>query len=125
MVFTQEEIEDIKSECFANDVKYNYDVLKNWDEDKIRDFFENGGGGEGAAPSTVVKEGEIDPFKIDMPQEVQWRMNSEKTVAVITLNRPNAKNAMDGPLTEGMMSKLAHHTCVAAGAASAPCASLR
>ena len=32
----------------ANDVKYNFDVLKNWDEDKVRDFFESGGGGEGA-----------------------------------------------------------------------------
>ena len=46
MVFTKEEIEDIKSECFAMDVQYNYDVLNDWDEDKIRDYFENGGGGE-------------------------------------------------------------------------------
>jgi len=45
----------------------------------------------------------MDPFKIDMPPEVLWRMNPEKTVAVITLNRPNEKNAMDDPLTSGMM----------------------
>ena len=80
MPFSKDEIEDLKAEvrkrcercgapvlsltlfllcaqCFANDVKYNYDVLKDWDEDKIRDFFESGGGGEGAAPSMVVAAG--------------------------------------------------------------------
>ena len=102
MVLSQSEIEDIKSECFANDVVYNYDVLKNWDEDKVRDYFESGGGGEGAAPSSVFPDHGDDPFKVDMPKEVQWRMNPENTVAVITLNRPEAKNAMDGPLTIGL-----------------------
>ena len=43
MVFTEDEIIEFRTECFANDVKFNYDVLKNWDEDKIRDYFENGG----------------------------------------------------------------------------------
>jgi len=103
MVLTKDEIEDIKSECFANDVVYNFDVLKNWDEDKIRDYFESGGGGEGAAPSTVVAEGETDPFKIDMPKELQWRMNQEKTVAVMTMNRPAEKNAIDDNISAGLM----------------------
>jgi enoyl-CoA hydratase/carnithine racemase len=52
----------------------------------------------------------MDPFKIDMPPEVLWRMNPEKTVAVITLNRPNEKNAMNDPLTSGMMRASAHLT---------------
>ena len=90
-------------QCFANDVVYNFDVLKNWDEDKIRDYFESGGGGEGAAPSTVVAEGETDPFKIDMPKELQWRMNQEKTVAVMTMNRPNERNAIDDNISTGLM----------------------
>ena len=107
MVLTEEEIEDIKAECFANDVKYNYDVLKDWDEDKVRDFFETGGGGEGAAPSAVVKPGEEDPFKTDMPKEVLWRTNTEKTVAVITLNRPADKNALDDKINEGMLIAVA------------------
>ena len=70
MVLTVEEIEDIKAECFASDVLYNYEVLKDWDEDKVRDFFESGGGGEGAAPSAVVAPGQEDPYKIEMPNEV-------------------------------------------------------
>ena len=102
MTFTQEEIEDIKSECFANDVDYNYEVLKDWDEDKIRDYFESGGGGEGSAPSAVVEAGEEDPFKTEMPKEVQFRMNADKTVVVITLNRPDAKNALNAPVTKGI-----------------------
>ena len=102
MVFTEDEIEELKAECFANDVQYNYDVLKNWDEDKIRDFFESGGGGEGAAPSAVVADGQPDPFKMDMPTEVQFRMNAEKSVAVITLNRPNEKNAINDVLGLGL-----------------------
>ena len=60
MTFTQEEIEDIKSECFANDVDYNYEVLKDWDEDKIRDYFESGGGGEGSAPSAVTDQSQCE-----------------------------------------------------------------
>ena len=102
-MFTQEEIEEFKSECFANDVTYNYDVLKDWSEDKIRDFFENGGGGEGAAPSTVVAPGEEDPFKMEMPGEVLFKLNEEKTVCVITLNRPDAKNAIDEKVTRGLI----------------------
>jgi len=102
MVLTKDEIEDIKAECFANDVEYNYDVLKNWDEDKVRDYFESGGGGEGAAPSTVVAEGETDPFKVEMPKELLWRMNTDKTVAVMTMNRPDAKNAIDDKISEGL-----------------------
>jgi len=107
MPLSKEEIEDIKSECFANDVTYNYDVLKDWNEDKVRDFFESGGGGEGSAPSTVVEPGGQDPFKIDMPKEVQWRMNADKTVAVITLNRPEAKNAIDGNIDGGIRLSIA------------------
>jgi methylglutaconyl-CoA hydratase len=37
-----------------------------------------------------------------MPEECGWRMNAEKTVAVITLNRPAAKNAIDDKLTAGL-----------------------
>ena len=104
MVYTEDEIEELKAECFANDVKYNYDVLKDWDEDKIRDFFESGGGGEGAAPAPVkAKEGEMDPFAVEMPKEVILKLNDDKTVAVITLNRPDAKNAMDDKITVGMI----------------------
>ena len=107
MGFTKEEIDDIRSECFANDVVYNYDVLKDWDEDKIRDFFESGGGGEGAAPSAVVPTGESDPFKAELPKEILWRTNTEKTVCVVTLNRPDAKNALDSALTTGLMLAIA------------------
>lgn len=103
MPYSKEEIEEIRSECFANDVQFNPDVLKDWDEDKIRDFFETGGGGEGAAPSTVVAAGEEDPFKIDMPPECLWRTNADKTVCVVTLNRPEAKNAMNDGITNGLM----------------------
>ena len=66
----------MRAQCFASDVTYNYDVLKNWDEDKVREFFENGGGGEGAAPSTKVldiadaKDGvQTDPYAASMPDE--------------------------------------------------------
>ena len=107
MVLTVEEIEDIKAECFASDVSYNYEVLKDWDEDKVRDFFESGGGGEGAAPSAVVAPGQEDPYKIEMPKEVLWRTNAEKTVAVITLNRPAEKNALDEKINEGMVLSIA------------------
>ena len=64
MVYTEDEIEELKAECFANDVKYNYDVLKDWDEDKIRDFFARRSGwwrgGAAAAVGVKAKEGEMD-----------------------------------------------------------------
>ena len=108
----------MRAQCFASDVTYNYDVLKNWDEDKVREFFENGGGGEGAAPSTKVldiadaKDGvQTDPYAASMPDECLWRINADKTVAVVTLNRPAAKNAMDDKLTQGMMLAVARAKC--------------
>lgn len=83
---------------------YNYDTLKSWDEDKIRDYFESGGGGEGAAPPRDLSAtGGVDPFSMEMPKEVKWQMNENKTVAIITLNRPDAKNAMDQGINEGLM----------------------
>lgn len=100
---SKEAIEDIKAECFANDITYNYDVLKDWDEDKVRDYFESGGGGEGAAASTVVAPGGVDPFMKEMPAECLWRHNADKSVAVITLNRPQNKNAIDDKITEGLV----------------------
>ena len=134
MVFTEAEIEDIKTEvplacclahtcpaltparpdasqCFANDVAYNYEVLKNWSEDKIRDFFEAGGGGEGGAASSIKGNDGFDPFAIDMPGEVQWRMNADKTVAVITLNRPAAKNALDDKADYGLKLAIMRVKC--------------
>jgi len=112
MVFTLAEIEEIKAECFANDVVYNYDVIKVWDDDKIRDFFESGGGGEGAAPSTVKPaDGSADPFETKMPEEVIWKLNTAKTVAVVTLNRPTAKNALDDKITEGLFLSVQRAKC--------------
>ena len=81
---------------------YNYDVVKHWDEDRVRDFFESGGGGEGAAPSTVKAADGTDPFETAMPNEFLWKMNTAKTVAVATLNRPDAKNAMDDTINAGL-----------------------
>ena len=73
----------------------------------MRDFFESGGGGEGAAPSTVVPEGGSDPFKQEMPKEVTWKMNATKTVAVISLNRPDAKNAINAGMQQGLELSIA------------------
>jgi len=42
-----------------------------------------------------------------MPPEALWRMNPEKTIAVITLNRPDAKNALNDGLTAGLALGLA------------------
>ena len=43
MPLTRDEIDDIATECFATDVQYVYERLKDWDEDAVRDFFEAGG----------------------------------------------------------------------------------
>ena len=43
MGLTEAEIEDIRDEFLADDVDYVYDDLKDWDEDRVRRFFENGG----------------------------------------------------------------------------------
>ena len=92
-------------------MNYNYDVIKSWDEEKIRDFFENGGGGEGSAPSAVVSADGDDPFAQEMPDEVIWKMNTAKTVAIITLNRPAAKNALDDKITAGLWKAIARVKC--------------
>ena len=102
MTLTEKEVEDIRADCFANDVTYNYDIVKHWDADKVFQFFENGGGGEGEELSSVKAADGTDPFEIPMPKEVTWQMNMAKTVAIITLNRPEAKNAMDDGIYEGL-----------------------
>ena len=43
MVLSREEIEDIQQEEFANDVPFDYETLKDWDEEQEREFFERGG----------------------------------------------------------------------------------
>lgn len=43
MPFTKEEIDDIAAECFASDVPYRIAQLQYWEEDAIREWFENGG----------------------------------------------------------------------------------
>lgn len=73
----------------------------------MRDFFESGGGGEGAAATAPVASATAmaagdDPFKVDMPAEVLFRMNADKTVAIITLNRPDQKNAINDGITFGI-----------------------
>ena len=107
MVFTEAEVDEIRAECFANDVTYNYAVVKDWDEDKIREFFESGGGGEGSAEPAAVDVSEANPFEAQMPKEVLFRVNAEQSVAVITLNRPDAKNAMNDELTAGLALAIA------------------
>jgi len=42
MAWTDEQIEELRAECFANDIKYDLAAMQDWDEDKIREFFENG-----------------------------------------------------------------------------------
>jgi len=42
---------------------------------------------------------------------VQWRMNTDKTVAVITLNRPAAKNAMDDKIDYGLKLAIMRVKC--------------
>ncbi len=43
MVFSREEVEEIATECFATDVRYKYETVKSWSEERLRDFFESGG----------------------------------------------------------------------------------
>ena len=53
MVLSREEIDDLRAECFANDVEYDYDRLKDCDEARVRAFFESGGDhtmGDGSEP---------------------------------------------------------------------------
>lgn len=45
MVVSREEIDEIRAECFANDVSYRYEVVKNWTPEQIREWFEAGGDG--------------------------------------------------------------------------------
>ena len=43
MVLTRAEVSDIALECFAGDVPYQFETLKHWDEERVRQFFEAGG----------------------------------------------------------------------------------
>lgn len=42
-VLTISEIELIQAECFADDVTFDYEVVKHWSEPQLRTFFEAGG----------------------------------------------------------------------------------
>ena len=55
MVFTEEEIDNIRAENFANDVWYDVDTLAPLTEDQIIEFFESGG--------TTLPEGVVMPKK--------------------------------------------------------------
>ena len=99
MGWTKEQIDEIASECFANDVKYDLAALQSYDEDAIREYFENGGSDEAPPPPEVLTAKSPDCWS-PLPEEIKWRTNG--TVAVITLNRPNEKNALDGRLSFGL-----------------------
>ena len=93
MVYTEDEIEAQGASALPTTSSTTTTCSKTGTRIRSR---ESGGGGEGAAPAPVkAKEGEMDPFAVEMPKEVILKLNDDKTVAVITLNRPGAKNAMD------------------------------
>ena len=73
MVLTQEEIEDIKAECFANDVSYDYERLKDWDEDTVREWFEAGGdaGSSADAPAFMIAMRAMNADLVARLQEMQ------------------------------------------------------
>jgi len=98
MAWTDEQIEELRAECFANDIKYDLAAMQDWDEEKIREFFENGGAEEAPPAPEVELTKDIWTY---MPPEVKYKTNG--SVVMITLNRPDAKNAIDAGMTEGLM----------------------
>ena len=66
---------------------------------RLREFFENGGADEAPPPPELTKSAAADCWG-KLPDEIKWAAND--TVAIITLNRPEANNAMDDALTTGL-----------------------
>ena len=62
-MLTREQIADIADECFAADVQYSYEKLKHWDEDRVRQYFEDGG----------EKDNPVGPFYAPLVREIQTR----------------------------------------------------
>ena len=101
MVLTQEEIEDIKAECFANDVSYDYERLKDWDDDTVREWFEAGGdaGSSADAPAFMIAMRAMNADLVARLQEMQ----PEETHVVA-----NAVQPSEEPLRAVQLDGLVH-----------------
>ena len=82
MGWAKEQIDEIAEECLASDIKYDLGQMQGWSEDKVREFFENGGAEEAPPPPEV---GKVKDIWSSIPNEVKYRTNG--TVAVIVLRR--------------------------------------
>jgi len=98
MGWTKEQIDEIAEECLASDIPYDLTKMQDKTEDTIREFFENGGADE-APPPPVIASADGDCWGA-LPDEIKWKSNG--SVAVITMNRPEANNALDEALTIGL-----------------------
>ena len=66
---------------------------------RLREYFENGGADEAPPPPELTKS-EAALCWGKLPDAVKWTAN--ESVVIITLNRPDANNAMDDDLTRGL-----------------------
>ena len=78
MTWSKEQVDSIAEECLATDIEYDLAKMQEWDEDKIREYFENGGS------ETAPPPPEVSPVKPDIwsyiPDEVKWRANESVAV---------------------------------------------
>ena len=53
MVLSRATIDDIRDECLADDIDYDYECCKEWDESRVRRYVDNGGQDRPGSPPAL------------------------------------------------------------------------
>ena len=109
--WTREQVDEIAEECLATDIVYDVSKMQGWSEDKIREFFENGGAEEAPAPPEISMPAVKRDIWTYMPDEVKWRSND--SVAVRFTTNCSHRQRPSGPAAGPAAAAEAEAACAA------------
>ena len=79
-LLSREAIEEIAEECFATDIAYDYDDLKTWGAQRVRLWFEGGGGEQSTELMTMGIDNEPNNEEVPIVVSCKERISEENEV---------------------------------------------